>query len=75
MKKNEPINELINIDFAVFKNDLEYIKQDMREIKDLLSEKYVMIETFEPVRKIVYGLTGIMLVSIVSAIMMLIFKK
>lgn len=59
----------------VFGNDLGYIKNDIKEIKDLLSTKYITVEAFDPVKKIVYGLVGITLMSIAGSILAMIITK
>lgn len=63
------------IDLAVIANDINYIKKDVAEIKDTLAKNYVSREEFEPVKRIVYGLVGLILVSVMVAILALIIQK
>ena len=60
---------------AIVNTDIAYIKNDIAEIKLKLDNKYVTIEAFEPVRKLVYGLVAIVLVGVVSAIIGLVLVK
>ena len=46
--------------------DLAYIKADIREIKNRLDNKYVSLDVFDPVRKLVYGLVGIVLIAVAN---------
>lgn len=55
--------------------DILYIKRDLEEIKDRLDSKYVSVDVFEPVKRLVYGLVALMLSSIVMSIIMLVVVK
>jgi hypothetical protein len=59
-------------DLRIISNDLSYIRDDVKEIKANLSSGYVTKDQFEPVKKIVYGLVGLILVAVVGALMGLI---
>ena len=54
---------------------LEYIKRDIAEIKKKLDSNYVTKVEFEPVKKIVYGLIAIILITVVGAIIGLVVIK
>lgn len=56
-------------------NDITYIKDDVKEIKDTLKGSYVTKDEFEPVKRIVYGLVGLILVSVVGAVMGLVITR
>jgi len=56
------------------KVDLGYIKQDLEEIKCRLDSKFVSVEAFEPVRRIVYGMIGLILVGVVGGLLALVLK-
>lgn len=47
---------------------LDNITQDITEIKSILNANYVTRDAFEPVRLLVYGLTGVLLLAIVGAL-------
>jgi len=57
---------------AVIQTDLTYIKEKMNAIDTKVSSGYVSKEEFEPVRKIVYGLVGLILVAVVGALVALV---
>lgn len=58
--------------------ELEDIKIKIAELPEKLIEKmdkrYVSKETFEPIKKLVYGTVGAVLVAALTAILALIFK-
>jgi len=63
---------------AVMANNIEYIKQDITEIKDAmrgLTVTYVSKEEFEPIKRLVYGLIGIVLTAITIAGLNFILKN
>ena len=53
---------------AVIANDISYIKRDIIDIKEKLNDDYVTKTEFEPIKKIVYGLVGLILVAVVTAL-------
>lgn len=59
----------------VIANDIAYIREDMHEIKATLKGSYVTKEEFEPIKKLVYGLVGLILVAVVGAVMGLVVIK
>jgi hypothetical protein len=61
-------NQLLN-------NDIGYIKQDIKEIKEKLDNKYVTVESFDPVRRVVYGLVGVVLVAVAGALIALVIRN
>lgn len=63
----------INID--VIANDISYIKRDVIEIKTRMENNYVTREEFEPIKKIVYGLVSLILVTVVVAVLALVIIK
>lgn len=54
---------------------LEYIKSDLSEIKSQLKTGFVSKQEFEPIKKIVYGLVGLILTSVVVAILALVIQS
>lgn len=55
--------------------DLHYIKDDLKDIKLRLDSKFVTVEAFDPVRKLVYGLVGIILTAVVIALVTLVVRQ
>ena len=54
--------------------DLQYIKDDLKEIKTRLEDKYVTAETFEPVKRLVYGLVTLLLTGVVGGLLALVLR-
>jgi len=65
-------NSRDDIKLAVIQNDLTYIKEKINAVDTKVSNSYVSKEEFEPVRKIVYGLVGLILVAVVGALVALV---
>lgn len=68
-------------DIAVLKKDLEYIKSEVGDVKNEMGslrkdirEGYTSKTEFEPVQKLVYGMVGIILVSVVGALIALVIQ-
>jgi len=54
--------------------ELVFIKTELSTIRQCLTDNYVTSEAFDPVRKIVYGLVGCVMLSFLGAGMALILK-
>lgn len=52
------------VSLEVMANDLKHISRDVTEIKSTLRGSYVTKDEFEPVKKLVYGLAGLVLTSV-----------
>lgn len=65
-------NDRDDIKLAVIQNDLSYIKEKMNAIDTKVSMGYVSKEEFEPIKKIVYGVVSLILVSVVGALVALV---
>ena len=63
------------ITLATLKTDLEYIKRDIADIKSVLKADYVTRDEFSPIKSIVYGLVGIVLTSVIGALVALVVKQ
>lgn len=61
-----------DVSAAEVKKDIEYIKKEIIEIKQLVSEHYVTKVEFDPIKKIVYGIAGMVLVTVFGALLALI---
>lgn len=59
-------------EMQLIKQDVEYIKKEVGEISGLLKNDYVTRSDFEPVRKIVYGMVGVILITVVGAVLALV---
>lgn len=60
---------------ATTATDIGYIKTEIATIKTMLDNKYISNETFQPIKMLVYGMTGVMMTSIVAGLMFLLIHK
>jgi len=63
MTKDQQLGEIL----AVLGSDVQYIKEDIRTIKTSLNQTYVTKNEFDPIKKVVYGLVGLILTAVVGA--------
>jgi len=63
-----------NNDISLIKRDIEYIQKDVKEIKEKLESRYVTKEEFDPIKRIVYGMVGVILLAVVGALVALVLK-
>lgn len=59
---------------GVIITELAYIKRDIAEIKQTVTQNYVTRNEYEPVKKIVYGLVSIILIAVVGGILSAVIK-
>ena len=62
---------------AVLANDICHIKNSITEIKELIKKmqgEYVTKYEFDPVKKVVYGLVGAILLAVIGGIVALVVK-
>ncbi len=59
---------------AIIATDIHYIQTDVAEIKRLQQVNYVTKEEFYPIKKVVYGLVGIM-GAITTALIVFLLQK
>lgn len=62
-------------DIEVLTTKIDFIQQEVHEIKQKLEADYVTQDQFEPVKKIVYGQVSIILLAVVGAIVALVIRK
>jgi hypothetical protein len=60
---------------AVIQKDLEYIKINVKDIRDKMEKEYVSRAEFEPIRNIVYGMVTLVLTGVVGALLTLVLRK
>lgn len=65
----------MNTSNEVIATDIGYIKRDLAEIKNKMENNYVTRDEFTPVRNIVYGMAGLILIGFVGAIISLVIKS
>jgi len=72
--KNNGIDQITKTQIAVMANDLQYIKSEIHDLKDLQQNSYVTKERFLPIEKIVYGLVVLILIAVVGALINLVIR-
>jgi len=60
---------------AVILSEMKTVKDDVREIKDKLEKDYVTEDEFAPVKNIVYGMVGTILLAVIGALIALVINK
>ena len=59
---------------AVLANDIHHIQIDLLDIKTKLDNLYITKSEFDPVKKVVYGLVGIILIAVAGGLLSLVIK-
>jgi hypothetical protein len=59
---------------ALIQQDISYMKDKLDGVDAKISTHYVSREEFEPIKKIVYGMVGLVLVAVVGALVSLVVK-
>ena len=65
----------VEVQLALIHQDLLYVKGQMTEMKALLVKDYVTRNEFDPIRRVVYGMVGIILIGVVASLLTLVLKK
>lgn len=72
----------VHVTLSVIQSDLNHVKESLVELKEEMKEliasfkkDYVTQQEFAPVRIIVYGLVGTVLVGVLGALITLVIKK
>jgi hypothetical protein len=63
------------VDLALMAQDIKYIQKDVADIKRRMEADYVTREEFDPIKKIVYGIIGLLLTGLVAALMRFLLIK
>lgn len=74
MADKRELGNATRTDIRIILNDIQYIKDDVKEIKTSIQSNYVTKDQFDPVRRLVYGLVTVTLSSVVVAILALVLK-
>jgi len=72
IKQIEIENKDVLIKVSVMVNDINYIKAGIDRVECLIADKYVLKSDFDPVRRIVYGTTALILTSVIVALIALV---
>jgi hypothetical protein len=75
MKRNITTNNTTTENIDVIATKLDYIQRDIVEIKQKLESEYVTQDEFEPVKKIVFGIVGVVLLAVIGALVALVLRQ
>ena len=72
-----PVKKQTNdrVELAVMANDIAHIRTEVSEIKIKIDSRYVTKTECEPVRKVVYGIIGLILVAVVGGLLGLVILR
>ena len=62
-------------DIRIINSKLDYIQEDVKEIKAVLRAEYVTKDQFDPVKRLVYGTVTLILTSFGLAILALVLRS
>ncbi len=68
-------NDTDKVSIAVMANQVSNIQSDVRDIKGRLEKDYVTQDQFDPIKRLVYGVVGLVLASVVLAVLALIITR
>lgn len=71
----EKRNDKNEVTLAVMGQDIRYIKKSVDDLNDKVDHNYVTKDEFRPVKSLVYGLVGLILVSVVGALLALVVGR
>jgi hypothetical protein len=66
------VKEDINTKLAVLTEKVDNINVTVQDIKDKMEKKYVSLERFQIIERIVYGMVTLILVAVVGALIRLV---
>lgn len=69
-----PTRETSDTKIALIQQDISYMKDKLDNVDQKISTHYVSREEFEPIKKIVYGMVGLILIAVVGALVSLVVK-
>lgn len=73
MKENKEITNM-KLDISKLQQDVEYIKETLKEILVKLDTKYITREEFGPIKALVFGFAGIVLTAVIGSLVYLVVK-
>ena len=60
---------------AVLQNTVDYIKEEVIEIKTVVTTKYVTRDEFQPIKNLVYGMVTLILSGVILGLLSLVIRK
>jgi hypothetical protein len=74
IKQIEIENRETLVKVSVMVNDIGYIKEAIDRVENMITDKYVLKSEFDPIKRIVYGTTGLILTTVIIALLALVVK-
>lgn len=68
------MSENIELQLGVITEQLQRAREDIKNLDSKIDNNYVTKTEFEPVQKLVYGLVGLILTSVVGALLYLVIQ-
>lgn len=68
MPNEDTKSKSMAVNQAVMANDIQYIKQKLDSIETQVTSHYITKDEFEPVKRLVYGMVGLILIAVVGAL-------
>lgn len=73
-KLRQSLSEPLDVKMAVMSQDLLYLRTAVDKIDTKVSSGYVTKDEFTPIKNVVYGLIGLILIAVVGALVALVVK-
>ncbi|RLC99122.1 MAG: hypothetical protein DRI46_10025 [Chloroflexi bacterium] len=74
MEDDEKQQTEVLVELARQRVILERMQRDLRELKKESREQYVTKAQFEPIQNLVYGMVGLVLVAVITALLAIVVK-
>lgn len=68
MDEKQPNTDIL-VELAKQRIILERMQKDLRDLKDESRDQYVTKIQFEPIQRLVYGMVGLILIAVITALM------
>ena len=66
--------QLLETTVAVILTKVEYIEKKVEQIEKRIERDYVTKEEFDPIKRVVFGVVGLILLAVVAAVVGLVIK-
>jgi tetrahydromethanopterin S-methyltransferase subunit B len=71
----QPTNNQLSVDLAVIAEKVSNIEQKVTSIEAKLEKDYVTVDEHDPIKRIVYGTVGVILLAVIGALIALVIKQ
>lgn len=70
-----PTRDSSDTKIALIQQDISYMKDKLDNVDQKISTHYVSRDEFEPIKRIVYGMVGLILIAVVGALVSLVIRS